>query len=75
MFPSPTPKCKVLYQPEEDSLAGITTTQMEYRQTVQRNLERRIEEMLQPLFGSGRVIALRSMPIWISARNHTPRTF
>ena len=48
---------KVLYQPEEDSLAGITTTQMEYRQTVQRNLERRIEEMLQPLFGSGRVIA------------------
>ena len=48
---------KVLYQPEEDSLAGITTTQMEYRQTVQRNLERRIEEMLQPLFGPGRVIA------------------
>ncbi|WP_442886225.1 flagellar M-ring protein FliF C-terminal domain-containing protein, partial [Desulfovibrio sp. 1188_IL3213] len=30
---------------------------MEYRQTGQRNLERRIEEMLQPLFGPGRVIA------------------
>lgn len=48
---------KVLYQPEEDSLAGISSTQMEHRLQVQRNLERRIEEMLQPLFGSGRVIA------------------
>ncbi len=48
---------KVLYQPEEDSLAGISSTQMEHRLSVQRNLERRIEEMLQPLFGPGRVIA------------------
>ena len=39
---------KVLYQPESDSLAGASTTQMEHRQQVQRNLERRIEEMLQP---------------------------
>jgi flagellar M-ring protein FliF len=46
-----------LYQPEEDSLAGISTTQMEHRLQVQRNLERRIEEMLQPMFGSGRIIA------------------
>ena len=48
---------KVLYQPEEDSLAGASSTQMEHRLQVQRNLERRIEEMLQPLFGPGRVIA------------------
>ena len=48
---------KVLYQPEEDSLAGMSTTQMEYRNQMQRNLERRIEEMLQPIFGPGRVIA------------------
>lgn len=48
---------KVLYEPEEDSLAGISTTQMEHRLTVQRNLERRIEELLQPIFGPGRVIA------------------
>lgn len=48
---------KVLYQPEEDSLTGASTTQMEHRIQVQRNLERRIEEMLQPLFGAGRVIA------------------
>lgn len=48
---------KVLYQPEEDSLAGISSTQLEHRQQVQRNLEKRIEEMLQPIFGNGRVIA------------------
>lgn len=48
---------KVLYQPEEDSLAGMSSTQMEHRLQVQRNLERRIEEMLQPIFGPGRVIA------------------
>ncbi|MBQ3059962.1 MAG: flagellar M-ring protein FliF [Desulfovibrio sp.] len=48
---------KVLYQPEENSLVGISSTQMEHRLSVQRNLERRIEEMLQPLFGQGRVIA------------------
>lgn len=48
---------KVLYQPEEDSLAGTNVTQMEHRLQMQRNLERRIEELLQPLFGSGKVIA------------------
>lgn len=48
---------KVLYQPDEDTLAGISSTQLEHRMTVQRNLERRIEEMLQPIFGPGRVIA------------------
>ena len=44
---------KVLYQPEEDNLAGVTTTQMEHRQQVQRNLERRIEEILQPMDQAG----------------------
>ena len=48
---------KVLYVPEEDSVAGVNATQLEHRLQVQRNLERRIEEMLQPLFGPGRVIA------------------
>ena len=33
---------KVLYQPEEDSLAGASSTQMEHRLQVQRNLERRL---------------------------------
>ncbi|MBO4301056.1 MAG: flagellar M-ring protein FliF [Desulfovibrio sp.] len=48
---------KVLYQPEEDSLVGANTTQMEHRLQVQRDLERRIEEMLMPMYGPGRVIA------------------
>lgn len=48
---------KVLYTPEEDTLSGISSTQMEYRLRVQRDFERRIEEMLMPVFGPGRVIA------------------
>ncbi len=48
---------KVLYKPEEDDLAGASTNQLEHRIQMQRNIERRIEELLQPLFGPGRVIA------------------
>ncbi len=48
---------QVLYQPEEDSLTGISSTQMEHKLNVQRTLERRIEEMLMPVFGPGRVIS------------------
>ncbi|MBQ7608463.1 MAG: flagellar M-ring protein FliF [Desulfovibrionaceae bacterium] len=48
---------KVLYKPEEDDLAGASTTQLEHRIQMQRNIERRIEELLQPIFGPGRVIA------------------
>ncbi|MBQ9405993.1 MAG: flagellar M-ring protein FliF [Desulfovibrio sp.] len=48
---------KVLYQPEDDSMLGVNTTQLEHRLKVQRDLERRIEEMLMPMYGPGRVIA------------------
>lgn len=48
---------KVLYEPQEDSLAGMSSTQLEHRLQVQNSLERRIEELLQPIFGQGRVIA------------------
>ena len=48
---------KVLYFPEEDSLTGLSTTQLEYKSTVQSQLERRIEEMLSPVIGPGKVIA------------------
>jgi len=49
---------KVLYSPKgEDSIDGMTTTQMEHKLKVQSDLERRIEEMLLPLYGPGRVIA------------------
>ena len=48
---------RVLYYPEEDSLTGLSTTQLEYKATVQSTLERRIEEMLSPVIGPGKVIA------------------
>ena len=48
---------RVLYFPQEDSLAGLSTTQLEHRITVQTQLERRIEEMLSPVIGPGKVIA------------------
>lgn len=48
---------KVLYKPEEDDISGTTTSQLEHRQQMQKQMERKIEELLQPLFGPGHVIA------------------
>ena len=48
---------KVLYYPEEDSLTGLSNTQLEYKVNVQTMLERRIEEMLAPVIGMGKIIA------------------
>lgn len=49
---------KTLYQPEEEgSLYGLTSAQFEHRMLTQQNLERRIEELLIPVIGPGRVIA------------------
>jgi flagellar M-ring protein FliF len=49
---------KVLFQPEEeDSLDGLTRTQIEFKNRTQQALERRIEELLMPVVGPGRVIA------------------
>ena len=49
---------KVLFQPDEEgSLNGLTRTQFDHKMLTQQNLERRIEEMLMPVVGAGRVIA------------------
>ncbi len=49
---------QLLYQPTDDgTLEGMTTTQLEYKREVQRQMERRVEEMLYPIAGPGRVIA------------------
>jgi flagellar M-ring protein FliF len=49
---------KVLYQPDEEgSLNGLTRTQFDHKLLTQQNLERRIEELLMPVVGAGRVIA------------------
>jgi flagellar M-ring protein FliF len=49
---------KVLFQPEEEnSLEGLTRSQIEFKNRTQQTLERRIEELLMPVVGPGRVIA------------------
>lgn len=49
---------KVLKSPTNDeSFEGLTSTQLDYKLAMQSNLERRIEEMLAPLYGVHRVIA------------------
>lgn len=49
---------KVLFQPEvEGSISGLTQTQFDHKMRTQQNLERRIEELLMPVIGAGKVIA------------------
>ncbi|MFV0422586.1 flagellar basal-body MS-ring/collar protein FliF [Oleidesulfovibrio sp.] len=49
---------KILYYPnDENSLSGMTSTQLEHKLTMQQNFERRIEELLYPVIGPGKVIA------------------
>ena len=49
---------KVLFQPEKSgSLFGMNQTQIEQKLALQQNLERRIEELLMPIIGAGRVMA------------------
>lgn len=51
-------KGTVLYHPEdENSIEGMTSTQFDHKQTIQRNLEMRIQELLYPIIGAGKVIA------------------
>ena len=66
---------KVLYTPEEDTLAGVSSTQMEHRLRVQRDLERRIEEMLMPVFGPGRVVAKVNADMDFSQRTIRRETY
>jgi flagellar M-ring protein FliF len=42
---------------DEESLEGLTTTQLDYKLAMQNDLEHRIEELLAPLYGINRVIA------------------
>lgn len=48
---------KPLYFPDDDSLAGLSLTQREYKIKIEQNLEYRINELLLPLMGQGNVIA------------------
>ena len=60
---------KVLFEPAEDgSLVGTSNTQLEHKISVQQNMERRIEEMLMPIVGQGKVIATVSADLDFSQR-------
>ncbi len=49
---------RLLYEPDrENGLAGLTSTQLEYQLGVQKDLETRIEQLLVPVIGPGKVIA------------------
>ena len=49
---------KVLFRPDEEgSIYGLTNAQFEHRMVTQQHFERRIEDLLAPVIGPGRVIA------------------
>ncbi len=48
---------KVLYQPNEEGALQMSSTQLEHKNLTQSSLERRIEELLMPLVGAGKVLA------------------
>lgn len=49
---------RLLYQPKPpDSIEGVASTQLEYKLALEQNLERRIDQMLSPIIGRGKVIA------------------
>lgn len=46
-----------LYFPDEDSLTGLSVTQREHKVKVEQSMEHRINELLTPIMGPGKVIA------------------
>ncbi|WP_147820997.1 flagellar basal-body MS-ring/collar protein FliF [Salidesulfovibrio onnuriiensis] len=46
-----------LYIPEEDTGVSLSNTQLEYKQNLQRQMEMRLQELLTPVVGPGKVIA------------------
>ncbi len=48
---------KVLYQPNEEGALQMSSTQLEHKNLTQAGLERRIEELLMPIVGAGKVLA------------------
>ena len=59
---------KALYFPEDESIPGLSKTQLDYINRVQQNLERRIEEMLIPVTGAGNIIAKVNVDMDFSQR-------
>jgi flagellar M-ring protein FliF len=60
---------QALYQPRGDGgLGGMSTTQFEFKNTFESNLENRIEQMLTPIVGPGRAIVKANVDLDFSQR-------
>ncbi len=46
-----------LYIPEEDSGVSMSNTQLEFKRSMERQMEMRLQELLSPVVGPGKVIA------------------
>ncbi|EHJ48567.1 flagellar M-ring protein FliF [Solidesulfovibrio carbinoliphilus subsp. oakridgensis] len=58
-----------LYQPRADGgLDGLSTTQFEFKNTFEANLENRIEQLLTPIVGPGRALAKANVDLDFSQR-------
>lgn len=67
---------KIVYQAKDgQSIDGLTTTQFEFRNTYQQNIERKIEELLTPIVGGGRSIAKVAANLDFSQRVTKRQTF
>ena len=60
---------QALYQPRSDGgLGGMSTTQFEFKNTFESNLENRIEQLLTPIVGPGRAIVKANVDLDFSQR-------
>jgi flagellar M-ring protein FliF len=67
---------RIVYQPKDtDSIDGLTTTQFDFRNTYQQNVERKIEDLLAPIVGSGKSIAKVTASLDFSKRVTKKQSF
>ena len=59
----------LLYQADaSDSIGGLTLGQLEYRTALQKNVQQKIEQLLAPVVGQGKVIARVNAEVDFSSR-------
>ncbi len=60
---------QALYQPRADGgMAGMSTTQFEFKNTFESNLENRLEQLLTPIVGPGRALVKANVDLDFSQR-------
>ncbi|MDQ7031533.1 MAG: flagellar basal-body MS-ring/collar protein FliF [Desulfonauticus sp.] len=60
---------RILYEPKQDIINGLSSTQLEYKLSLERTLEQRIEDLLAPIVGGrDKVIARVSADIDFSRK-------